>query len=96
MFNASCQGTAFFTSVAVRYTRSPDHFKIIKASTSKLIIIFKLQESARRYMKNSGINVKKVRFLFSPDISIFHFIQYLWSVQIKFLTIELFQIPHKA
>lgn len=46
--------------------------------------------------ENNDIKVKKVSFLFSPDTSVFHFIQYLWSVQIKFLTIESFQIPHKA
>lgn len=30
MFNASCQGIAFFTSLAVRYAWSPDPFKNYK------------------------------------------------------------------
>lgn len=46
--------------------------------------------------ENNGIKVNKVTFLFASDTGIFHFIQYLWSVQIKFLPIESFKTPHKA
>lgn len=89
-------GRCIVTSLAVRYAGSPDPFKNYKGQYIQSDYYFWTVGIHEKMHENNGIKVNRVSFLFIPDTSIFLFIQYLWSVQIKFLPIESFKMPHKA
>ena len=89
-------GHCVVTSLAVRYAWSPDPFTNHKGQHIQPDYYFGTVGIHEKMHENNGIKVNRVSFLLIPDTSIFLFIQYLWSVQIKFLPIESFKMRHKA